>query len=85
MGIWGSSFKDGNPPLNMGITFEVLSRPEKVHFEKERLIREVKGPVFGLTQFLRTESSLKMMKNAFYFKFSLFLRYSHFYLDLLLI
>ena len=29
--------------------------------------RLLKGPLSGLTQFLKTESPLTMMKNAFYF------------------
>ena len=44
-----------------------------------------KGALLGLTQFLATESPLKMMKNAFYFILKAFfvLRYSKFCLNFL--
>ena len=34
---------------------------------KKHIPVSVKGAILGLRQFLATESSLKMMKNAFYF------------------
>ena len=36
---------------------------------KEKKLRKIRGAPPGLSQFLATESSLKMMKNAFYFTF----------------
>ena len=36
---------------------------------KEKKLKKIRGTPPGLSQFLATESSLKMIKNAFYFTF----------------
>ena len=60
---------------------------KRVHWERMGLVLQtdvviVKGAVFGLRQFLTTESSQKMMKNVFYlFKKTLFVRYLNFCSD----
>ena len=36
-------------------------------FQDDTFLRNVKGALTGLRQYLATESPLKMMKNAFYF------------------